>query len=285
MKRALAAPTAYLACVAVAACSPPLMKLPSGTSTAVSLADAASALARSTTACGSVRTLTAEIAVSGSAGGRRLRGRLLGGVAAPASVRLEAVAPFGAPLFIFVATGDDATLLLPRDERVLEHGRPDAVLEAVAGVPLGAADLTTTLTGCPPAPDSAPSAAGARQFGDTWLVIGGAEGDELYLRREARARPWQLVAVTRRAAASNRRWQAEYADRQSEIPRSIRVTSVDEGGSTGRAFDLRLALSQAEVNTTLDGEVFKVQIPPTALPITIDDLRASGPLAPESNDR
>ena len=51
------------------------------------------------------------------------------------------MAPFGQPLFIFVATGDDATLLLPRDERVLEHGRPDAVLEAVAGVPLGAADL------------------------------------------------------------------------------------------------------------------------------------------------
>ena len=58
------------------------------------------------------------------------------GVAAPASARLEAVAPFGPPLFIFAATDDDATLLLPRDERVLEHGRPAEVLDAVAGVPL-----------------------------------------------------------------------------------------------------------------------------------------------------
>ena len=209
----------------------------------------------------------------------------------PASVRLEAVAPFGQPLFFFVATGDDATLLLPRDERVLEHGRPDAVLEAVAGVPLGAADLATTLTGCPPASSSALPDAGARQFGDTWLVIGspggpGSDiGDELFLRRETRTRPWQLVAVSRRAPGSNRRWRAEYADRQSEIPRSIRVISVDDNGNTGRAFDLRLALSQVEVNTTLGDEVFQLQIPPSALPITIDELRAAGPLAPAENGR
>lgn len=288
MKRALAARAtcvAYVACLAAAACSPPLMKLPGGTATPASPAEAAAALAQITAACASVRTFSGELAVSGSAGGRRLRGRLLAGVAVPASVLLEAVAPFGPPLFIFVATGDDATLLLPRDERVLEHGRPDAVLEAVAGVPLGAADLTTTLTGCAPASSSASPEAGARQFGDTWLVIGSADGDELFLRRETRTRPWQLVAVSRRAAASSRRWRAEYTDRQSEIPRSIRVTSIDDGGNTGRAFDLRLALSQVEVNTTLGDEVFQVQIPPTALPITIDELRAAGPLAPASDGR
>jgi len=275
------------------------MRLPSGAATPASPAEAAAALAQVTAACASVRTFAGELAVSGSAGGRRLRGRLLAGVAVPASVRLEAVAPFGQPLFFFVATGDDATLLLPRDERVLEHGRPDAVLEAVAGVPLGAADLTTTLTGCPPASSSASPDAGARQFGDTWLVIGspggpatpgnpgnsGDDGDELFLRRETPARPWQLVAVSRRAAGSNRRWRAEYTDRQGEIPRSIRVTSIDAGGTTGRAFDLRLALSQVEVNTTLGDEVFQLQIPATAVPITIDELRAAGPLAPASNDR
>src|SRR5206468_367196 len=79
-------------------------------------------------ACRAVTRLTAEIAASGSVGGRRLRARLLGGFTAP-SVRLEAIAPAGPPFFIFVATGRDATLLLPRDERVLEHGEPAAVLE------------------------------------------------------------------------------------------------------------------------------------------------------------
>ena len=80
-------------------------------------------LAPATATCRAVRTLTAEIAVSGSAGGHRLRGRLSAGVAAPASVRLEAVAPFGPPLFIFVAMGDDAALLLPVMEIVWQHGK------------------------------------------------------------------------------------------------------------------------------------------------------------------
>src|SRR5687768_4941678 len=80
-------------------CAAPLMKLPSGVG--VPAADAADALAQATAACRGIRTLTAEIALSGTAGGRRVRGRLSAGVAAPASVRLEAVAPFGPPVFVF----------------------------------------------------------------------------------------------------------------------------------------------------------------------------------------
>lgn len=280
--RLAAAPLIVVACLAAPACGSRLMQLPSGTSTAVASADAASALAQATKGCASVRTLTAEIAVRGSAGGRRVRGQLLAGVAAPASVRLEAVAPFGPPLFFFVATGDEATLLLPRDERVLQRGRPAEVLEAVAGVPLGADDLKTTLTGCAaPAETAKPPSAG-RQFGDTWLVVSVGD-DDLYLRREAVARPWQLVAAVRRAADAAGRWRAEYTDRQGDVPESIRLISVDEGGSTGRAFDLRLALSQVETNTALDAAVFDVRIPPSVVPITIEELRRSGPLAPQGN--
>ena len=61
-------------------------------------------------------------------------------------MRLEAVAPFGAPLFTLVGTGNDGTLLLPRDRRVVEHGPPAEVMAAVAGVPLGANDMLRTLT-------------------------------------------------------------------------------------------------------------------------------------------
>ena len=44
-------------------------------------------------------------------GGQKVRGRLAVGMLAPASVYLEAPAPFGAPLFVFAAaTDDDATL-------------------------------------------------------------------------------------------------------------------------------------------------------------------------------
>jgi hypothetical protein len=265
------------AAVVSASCAAPLMKLPSGPGTPVAPSDAVASIAQATAACRTVRTLTTEIAASGSAGGHRLRGRLLAGIAAPASARLEAVAPFGPPLFIFVATGDEATLLLPRDERVLEHGRPDAVLEAVAGVPLGAADLDLTLTGCSSAA-SERAQLDARQIGDGWRVVSTRDGDEWYLQRESPSQPWQLVATFKRASGGGRHWRAEFRDRQEGVPRSIRVTSVAENGRAGQAFDLQLALSQVEINVPLGPDVFKVQVPRSAEPITIEELKANGPL-------
>ena len=50
--------------------------------------------------------------MSGSVAGRRIRGRLSAGVAVPASARLEALAPFGPPVFIFVAQRNDAQTVL-----------------------------------------------------------------------------------------------------------------------------------------------------------------------------
>lgn len=252
-------------------CGAPLMKLPSGPGAPAP--DAADLLAQSTSACRGVRTFTAEIAVSGSVGDRRTRGRLSAGLAAPASARLEAFAPFGQPLFIFVAVGDEATLLLPRDERVLEHGAPDAVLEAVAGVPLDAAELRATLTACT---SGVAEAAGARRLGDAWRAVPVGTGREVYLRRDTGSAKWHLVAAVRHAAGSQRGWRAEYRDFENDLPRTVRVTSESAGPS---GFDLRLALSQVETNVPLGADVFRIQIPPSAGPINLAELRQSGPLA------
>jgi len=259
-----------------ASCGAPLMKLPSGPGAPVSAADADASLAQATASCQALRTLTAEVAVSGSAGGHRLRGRLSAGVAAPASARLEAIAPFGPPLFIFVATGDEATLLLPRDDRALEHGRADAVLDAVAGVPLGAADLEAILTGC--APGGEPGPVQARQFGDAWRQLTRASGDDLYLRREKTGEPWVLAALVRRSGSGA--WRTEYRDRRNGLPRTIRVASLGDARSPG-AFDLQLVLSQVETNVPLDASAFRLAIPASAAPISLDELRRNGPLAPK----
>lgn len=267
-----------LALAAMAAsCGAPLMKLPSGPGAPVPAAEADASFAQATASCRALRTLTAEIAVSGSAGGHRLRGRLSAGVAAPASARLEAVAPFGPPLFIFVATGDEATLLLPRDDRALEHGRADAVLDAVAGVPLGAADLEAILTGCAPLAEAGPVQ--ARQFGDAWRQLTRASGDDLYLHREKMEEPWVLAALVRRGAGG-RAWRTEYRDRRNGLPRTIRVASLGDARSPG-AFDLQLVLSQVETNVPLDASAFTLAIPNTATPISLDELRRNGPLAPK----
>jgi hypothetical protein len=241
------------------------MKLPSGPG--VPAADAADAVAQALGTCRNIKTITAEIAISGSVGGRRLRGRLAVGLAAPASAYLEAPAPFGAPLFIFSADGDDATLLLPRDRRVLEHGRASAVLEAIAGVPLGPSGLRAALTGCAERADGTT----VERLGDSWRLVPGPEA--LYLHRERPADPWRLVAVVHRDPGTTE-WRAEYRDFLNNLPRTIRLIS-----SSARRFDLRLALSQVETDVPLDPQTFRLTIPPGTTPITLQELRDGGPLA------
>jgi hypothetical protein len=258
-----------LAALWCASCAP-LMKLPSGRG--IPIADSAEALREATATCRAVSTMTAEIAVSGSVGGRGLRARLLAGLAAPASARLEAVAPFGQPLFIFAARDGDATLLLPRDDRALEHGRPEAVLEAIAAVPLDAEGLRVVLTGCAVAPD----AADGRQLGGDWRVVPDGQRD-LYLHRDSRVAKWRLVAAVYRDA-NIPTWRAEYGHLETaappnDLPRTVRLTSV-----SSNRFDLRLTLSQVEINEKLDDRVFTIQVPATATPITLPELRAAGPL-------
>lgn len=249
-----------------ASCAPKLMKLPSGPGTPAS--DARDVLADATSACRAVSTITAEIAVSGSVGGQRLRARITAGLAPPASARLEAVAPFGAPIFIFAAVNDQATLLLPRDNRVLEHGRSDAVLEAVAGVPLGAARLREALIGCA---SLNVDAARATQAGSDWRIVPDGSTDA-YLHREGPAGHWRLVATAHHGAPGGD-WRAEYSAFQPNgLPQTVRFTS-----RPGAAFDLRLVLSQVDINTTLGADVFRVPVPPTAVPITLDELKHARP--------
>lgn len=253
---------AALFCVS---CGAPLLKLPAGPGTPAT--DASTVIAEATSACRAVNTITLEMSVHGTAGGHRLRGRLAAGLAAPASARLEAVAPFGEPVFVFVAVNADATLLLPRDRRVLEHGRPAEVLEAVSGVPLDAAALRTLITGCARGPDIADAVA----LGDDWRVAPDGD-DNVYFRRErssGAAQPrWRLVATTRRNA-----WRAEYSMFESNLPHAVRLVSQPAG-----RFDLQMEFSQVDVNVTLAPDTFKLQPTASATPITLEELRQSGPL-------
>lgn len=242
------------------------MKLPEGSGTPA--ADIRGAVAEATLACRGVTTFSAELAVSGSIGGNGLRGRMLIGVAAPASARIEAVAPFGQPVFILVARGAEATLLLPREDRVVERARPDAVLEAVTGVPIDAAELRTVLTGCPAAPDIE----GGRSLGEGWRVVNDGPR-EVYLRRASRSGPWQVAATVHNGStASAAAWRAEYRELQNGLPRAIHLVASDS-----RRFDLRLTLSQVEINATLGADVFHVDVPRSARPMTLEELRDARP--------
>ena len=256
-----------LACVtlAIGACAPRLLELPAGPGEPS--ADGPSVVAAATAACRGVVSLVAEGAVSGRADGQRVRGRLHIGAAAPASARLEAVAPFGAPIFILVARDGRATLLLTRPDRVLEHDNPAEVLEALTGLPIDPADLLTTLTGC----DTRSESAEVRHLGEHWRMLRDTEGD-VYFNRESASAAWRLVARVRRDPGQ-REWRVEYRDFIGAFPTALRFADQDRD-----RLDLRIALSQIERNVTLGGEAFEIRLPPAAKPLTIEELRASGPL-------
>ena len=101
------------------------------------------------------------------AAGQRIRVRLIAGLAAPDRIRLEAMAPFGPPVFILASAGEDTTLLLPRDDRVLRGEPPAAILEALAGIRVTPAALRRLLAGCP-ADES--TLRDVRAIGEDWVL-------------------------------------------------------------------------------------------------------------------
>jgi outer membrane lipoprotein-sorting protein len=227
--------------------------------------DYAPAFEQATAQCRSVKTIKATLSLSGRTGEQRLRGRVDAGFAAPSSARLEGRAPFGRPMFILVARDDSsATLVLPRDNRVLQNAPPAAIVEALAGVPLGPAELRSVMTGCGFGSD-APS--DAKAFGD-WLAIAAGSATD-YLRQVDGQ--WRLVAASRGPLT------IEYADFLSGRPSTVRIRS-GTSQTAGSQTDITVKLSEVSSNVTLEAEVFRQDIPPGADPLTIEELRRAGPL-------
>jgi outer membrane biogenesis lipoprotein LolB len=250
-----------LLCVATA-CGPKALKLPGGPSTP--LDDSSAIVQEAFGHCGAVRSLTLEIGLSGKVGTTRLRGRLHAGFRAPDAIRLEAVAPFGAPFFILAGSDDKATLLLPRDDRVLTGAKPAAVIDALTGLDVSPADLRAWLVGCPGPTIDVKS---ARAYGEQWAAFDIADGHVAWVQRADR---WRL------AAATARRLSIEFADPLGTQPQRVRIRTDATGSAP--AVDARLAVSQVETNVELPAAAFTVNVPPNAVPITVEELRASGPL-------
>jgi hypothetical protein len=218
-----------------------------------------------TRGCRQVRSMSAELSISGRAGRQRLRGHVLAGLAAPDRIRLEAAAPFGPPLFILVADGTTTTLLLPRDNRVLRGESPAVILGALVGLELGPADLLAVLTGCV-TPD-APAASG-RLFPPDWARIDLSGGAAAYLQRDKQA-GWFVRAAAREELTIT------YDSGGHGAPPSVRLIADRSRGSTS---DLRIDLSQVAVDQKLGPEVFAVRVPADATPISLKELREAGPL-------
>lgn len=257
----LALAVALGATLTAAACAPRAVSLPGDAGAAWPAA--ADVLRDVTAACRGVTTLTAELALSGRVGEQRLRGRVHAGFAAPAAMRLEGVAPFGPPAFILAARAETATLLMPRDDRVVTGEPPDALLGALTGVPWSPDDVRAVVSGCVTA---APVATGGRLHQDGWASIDLDGGARMYLRQRAGA--WRVVAATRGA------WRVDYTLWEGRFPGAFRLRSDADAVRV----DLSASTSQLETNLPIDPAAFVVDVPPGAEAMTLAELRRLGPL-------
>ena len=192
-----------------------------------------------------------------------MRGRVLAGLEAGGAVRLEAPAPFGAPFFILAGRNETATLLLPRERRVLKDTAVAAVLERLTGLSLGADDLRLIVSGCLVA---RATPADGREFPGGWRAVTIGPERVAYLRT-VQGRP---VLV----AADYGPWHVDYSRHAGGFPRVVRVRRA---GDT--VIDITARVEQLEVNTQINPRAWSVDVPSDADPMTLDDLRSIAPLA------
>ena len=247
-----------------AACAPARrgIELPDGAG--VPLPDHAAFWERVAAPCRGVRTMEFLLVLGGRSGDTALRRtRMRAAAERPGSLRIEALAPFGAPLFVFVARGEAATLLLPRDRQVVRGARPAEVLHALAGLALAPGDVQALLTGCL-APD--PVASAARRHPDGSVTVELEGGATAHVRGPDGE---QVVAAGRRGDLT-----VAYAGHVRGLPRRLRIL-VD--GPRGGA-DLTGTLSRVSMNTTLHPAAFEVDVPAGYTPVSLAGLRGGSPL-------
>lgn len=245
----------------LAGCATNRVALPSGAGTPFPGFEAV--YDEATRECAAARTVVAELGMSGRAGDTRLRGTVTTALAADGAIRLEGVY-LGRAVFLLAGRNGRATLLLLREDRVLRDAPPEAIVEALAGVPLTPSDLRAAVAGCGLITGT-PS--GGRMFTNDWAAVD--VGDTVtYLRR--------VEGQWRVGGASRGGLTLTYDSFAGGLPGAIGIRSGMAGGRP--AADIRLRVSGLEVNSEIDPRAFVLDVPADADPLSLDELRRSGPL-------
>ena len=251
-----------VAVLAGAACAPKVrLSLPTGAGTPLTAVAGAAQEARGS--CRAPAALTADLRLSGRIDGERVRGTLQVGVDAD-GMRLEGIAPFGAPVFVLAARADQAVLLLPRETAVARGASAADLLDAVVGVPLLPADLLAIVSGCGLA---AWQVEGGTRFGDGWVRLDVDGGRRLWLQTPPQGPP--VIA-----AAEDGRWRVEYTRADTGWPTAIRLARV---GSVNT--DVVFAVDAPEALATLPPGALDVDVPAGAREVSLADLRKNRELA------
>jgi len=250
---------AALGSAAIDGCAHPPFVAPTGSGAPAP--DAASAWTEALSACRSLKSLSSELRISGRVANQKLRATVFAGVTADEQIRLEMPAPFGRPVFVLAGTNDRSTLVT-RDNHVL-IARADQIIEALTGLPFGPRALLAVLSGCGSVVDS--TFRDARRY-DTVLAVDTSAGHVFLRQTNAR---WRVIA------ADVQDLMVAYERRDDEWPRQLRISSAP---SRTPSMDLSVSQGQIEPNANIAASAFTLAAPAGATEITIQDLRAAGPL-------
>jgi hypothetical protein len=159
---------------------------------------------------------------------------------------------------VLFGRGGQATLWLPRDERVLTGVPPASIIEALAGVALTPSELRAAVAGCGLGTGTP---AHGRTFNADWAAVDSPAGTTYLRRVDGR---WRVGAAVRNDLT------VQYGDFAAGRAGTVYVRTP--------VADLALRLSQLETNTTIDPRAFEVEVPAGASPLTLEELRRAGPL-------
>jgi hypothetical protein len=251
----------FVSVLAVAACGPTRVWFPAGP--VESAPEAMEAWTAASEACRGASAFSAEVRVNGRVSDQRLRGATLQGLMTrDGGVLLRAVAPVGPPIFVLTGLTERATLTLPREQRVLVAPAAD-IVNALIGLPLAPLDLLEVLTGCVA---RGPATDGAKVGSALFVSLQGGAARARLVRAGS---TWQVRAGERPDVL------VEYGEYQGRWPSMLRLTSRSDAAV---AVNLEMHIGQVFVNTPTNPQAFVPSVDATWQPMTIDELRAMGPL-------
>ena len=223
-------------------------------------------MARTTATCQSRQSYSGSLGLTGKLGARRIPGLasavLFVVVTRDGQVGIEAQVS-SQRVFRLGGTAERATLLLPADGRVVID-RADDIVDALIGVRLGPERLFGILGGC--------GAVGAGP------VAGERVGDVLRVKTAAATVFLARVAGEWRPRAVDfDDLLVDYREWKDGLPLSVLLRSR---GGTDHAAVLTLTVKSADLDAPIRASAFQVNVPEGTLPMSIDELRSTGPLTP-----
>lgn len=265
--------------VAVAAIVAPLLAASCGrralfvppVSTGVPAADAQAIWTPIATGCRATTAYRGAFGLTGQVGDRRIRGlasaRLNTALSSAGDIGLEATVS-GQLVFRLGGNADNAVLLL-RDPVRTVAARPDDILESLIGVKVGPERLLAIVAGCVTRDDVV-----GRAFRHDRLLEIVAGDVTVYL--EPAGASWRVRAGRFDDVL------VDYGAIVDGTPRDVRIQSA-AAGRPAVSLDLRVQVVQT--NATLDAALFRVNVPDDAAPISLDELRRTGPLGEDTTTR